>query len=204
MAKSIVRRKHWYQQFAIAGVVATTLLAITASGLKAMDDNTYGSLHTFSLVIMVFAYIFYLATLARTREEKTVSIELSTDGHAFVLSPCDPEQIAHVYSKRNDTGKLKELRRLPLESRRGIRAVVARNTAIDIGFVRLLASFPRVVALDIQDCQIDPMVWDELVHFDELRLILAHGSIEPNELRELAFTMPEIKIFLEPSCLNTN
>lgn len=204
MAKSIVRRKHWYQQLAIGAVVLTTLFAITASGLKAMDDNVYGGVHTFSLVIMVMAYIFYLASLARSRDEGTIAIEPTDDGEAFILSPCEPEQIAYVQTKPAIFPKFKDIRSVKLEARKGVRAVIARETIIDLGFIRILALFPRIAALDIQDCQIDPAVWDELVHFDELRLILAYGSLEPSQLRELALTMPEIKISLAPSSLRVN
>lgn len=203
MASSIIRRGSPKQKIALALVIAMTILAIVASGLKAIDDNSYGRIHSFALVMTVAAYIFYLATLGRSQESRTVSLEPSEDGQSYIMSPSWPKQVVLITQNKTTTEKLKILRSLPRAARESVRVVVAKDTKIDLEFVHLVALFPQIVALDIQRCDVDPAVWDELIHFDHLRLILAHGTIEPKALRNLALTMPEIKICIEPSQIQT-
>lgn len=199
MASSVVRRKFGSRQFALFLVIVTTIVAITASGLKAMDDLKYGGFHTIALIVLVATYVFYLTTLSRSGGFREVAIEPSQERQAFLISPSWPKQFLEIAPSDLIRERIQSLRKMPWRQREAIRGIVARNSTINLEFLHLLSLFPRIAALDLQGCRVDAEVWDEIVHFEHLKLILAHGAISPSEVRDLALTMPEIKICTDPS-----
>jgi len=203
MAKPIVKRLYGKRHAVLILVIATTIFAITASGLKAMDDNRFGDLHTISQVVLVATYAFYLYTLSRAKNIKSVSIAPMQQGESFLISPSWPNQVLCLTDSVGIGEKIKTLKRLPLKTRQAIRGIVAHNAAVNLNFVRLLALFPQIVALDVQGSNVDSDVWDELAHFEHLRLILAHGAVSEDDVRNLSLTLPEIQICIEPSQLQT-
>lgn len=204
IARTVAQRKGFKRVVALTIVIIMTILAIAASGLKASDDQAYGSLHTFSLVVMVASYIFYLSTLRNPAIERRVSVQPGPDGKSFIIVPYWPGQFVCLGDQRNTVELKGYLQRLSVTEKRNIAAIQCYGSLIDLPFLRLLATIPHLVALDIQDCNVDPAIWDQFVHFDELKLILANGTVSPDQLRELELTIPEIKICVTPSRLISN
>ncbi|MFN6163099.1 MAG: hypothetical protein ACK5AC_12075 [Planctomycetota bacterium] len=199
MASSVVRRKFGSRQYALVLVIVTTIVAIIASGLKAMDDLKYGGFHTIALVVLVATYVFYLTTLSRAGGFREVAIEPSQERQAFLISPSWPKQLIEIDPSDIVRERIKSFRKMPWRQREAIRGIVARNSAIDHEFLQLLSLFPRIAALDLQGSRVDSDVWDEVVHSEHVKLNLAHGAVSPSEVRDLALTMPEIKICIDPS-----
>lgn len=204
IARTVANRNGSKRAVALIIVIIMTIFAIAASGLKASDDQAYGGLHTFALVVMVASYIFYLSALRKPAVERRVSVQPGPDGESFIIAPYWPGQFVCPGDQINTTQLKSYLQGLSATEKKQIAAVQCNGSRVDLPFLRLLASIPNLVALDLQNCNVDPAIWDQLVHFDELKLILAYGTVSPDQLRDLALTIPEIKICITPSRLISN
>jgi len=203
MAKSAFRTKRLSLQIGVGLVLLTTLLAIVAAGLKAMDDNTFETFHTIAMILMLSSYVVFIKILGAKKKAAVPEIRYSVNDGSYALFPCEPSQIIEITSGSEHASMEAVLQRTPRRERASIRAAVVRHATLDLPMLQALSQFPNIAALDVQGCRVEPEVWNELVHFDHLHLILAHGAVQQGEWRDLSFGLPEINICIEPSQLTT-
>lgn len=106
--KSVVKRINLQKRVAIAFVIAATVFGIIASGLKAADDNTYQTLHSVALVVMLIAYIYFISTVLSSKNDTVRPLELSaspkqSEQNLTLLDMnCLHDQILHINDSKSD------------------------------------------------------------------------------------------------------
>jgi hypothetical protein len=108
MPKSAVQPRNNGQRITLILVVASTVFAIIASGLKAADDNTYESLHMVALLVMLVCYMLFIWSVMSGKHKPVPKLELhrgaaeaggesmadrAADGMAEYKVGCTSEQV---------------------------------------------------------------------------------------------------------------
>ena len=77
-----------------------------------------------------------------------------------------------------------------------IRIVVAREVFIPDSFLALLAQFPNLTLLDVQDATVAPEFWANLEELPNVSHVLATNAIPSDLFRNISISLPEVKFWL--------
>ncbi|MFN7733710.1 MAG: hypothetical protein ACK5OB_17565 [Pirellula sp.] len=218
MTKSILKvNTRPGQTYALIAVAITTVLAVVASGLKAMDDASFEWLHQLSLVAMLLAYGTFILFVWAAKFRPVKPLETSRRNDELLAWGLHPTQIVTIQAKTQpplsaedasqatqgdsgpETTELHPLGAMPTRYKHSVRVVRVRDANVDRNVLEILSHFPNVSVLDVQGCSVDPQVWHELVHLEHLKTLLACGAVPESEQRDLHLTLPEIEIVLQPT-----
>lgn len=106
--QSVVKRPNIQKRAAIAFVIVATVFGVIASGLKAADDNSYQTLHSVVLVVMLLAYMCFISKVLSSKKEAVSPVELSVSPKppekniTFLDLNCLPDQILHINDSKGD------------------------------------------------------------------------------------------------------
>jgi hypothetical protein len=203
-------RKRNFQAFSSIGlVIASSIFALVASGLKAYNDVVYSGLHTFSLIVMLFAFVFFIGVFMTQRGKPVPDLSLhNTPPHTTIVAPCTSRNFLFVDPQQNfrnmplgQTGTLDAepkqnfpvFGKLSLARRREIRVAIIRNAFVDMHLLEQLVRLPNLTLIDLQHCRIAPETWHSFSEFDKLKHLAVYATADPNEEIEFTYTLPEIK-----------
>lgn len=207
-------RKRNFKAFSSIGlVIASSILALVASGLKAYNDVVYSGLHSFALIVMLFAFVFFISVFMNQRGKPVPELSLhSTPPHTTIVAPCssrnflfvDPQQSFHDKKpSASGTHDSEPKQNFPVfgmlspARRREIRVAIIRNTLVDINLLELLVRLPNLTLIDLQHCRIAPETWHSFSEFDKLKHLAVYATADPSEEIEFTYTLPEIKTIFE-------
>ena len=196
--------------------IVSSIFSLFTSALTAYNDLAYQGVHTFSLVVMLIAFLGVIGTVISNRNYKRpkaqiVESEQKTPQGKFLyrVSPSRFWNFIHLEppSRPGESptatplaGRV-EYPWIRLSSRaRCESALVAvlRNTYVDADVLETLLQFPNLVVIDVQGCQVDHDLWSEFAHFDQLEYLAVCGAMDEQSQRELHYSLPEVKAIFEP------
>jgi hypothetical protein len=209
-------RKRNFQAFSSIGlVIASSIFALVASGLKAYNDVVYSGLHTLSLIVMLFAFVFFIAVFMTQRGKAVPDLILhNPTPTTTTVTPCssinflfvDPQQSyadTHHSQPPSQDSEPKQnfpvFDNLSLGRRREIRVAIIRNALVDLPLLEQLIRLPNLSLIDLQHCRIAPETWHSFSEFDKLKHLAVFATADPSEELEFAYTLPEIKTIFEPT-----
>ncbi len=197
MTKSVLKPSNRSQTIALGIVIGTTLFSVITAGLASSNDQSYEGLHRWGLILMLIAYTTYIGIVISGRPKRQLKIRVFDDGNKLIAVPASVENFISIRDKQAALPS-KSLNAIRTKRRNAIRVITVRNSKLDNQFLRLLGKFPNVSILDIQGCTIESGFWDDLLHLSQLRHVLAHGAVDESSLKELSYTLPEIKFWIAP------
>lgn len=185
-------------KIAIALAVVTTMFAMAASGsiVIAGGRSFEERIHTIALGMMLIAYLFLLSVLMAAKQEQIVSLSIVEKERCLVVCPCGMENCLVLDQAGVDSALEGSNARDARRRRTEIRIVVARNVLIPDSFLALLAQFPNLTLLDMQDATVAPDFWANLEEFPSVSHVLATNAIPSDQLRNISISLPEVKFWL--------
>lgn len=185
-------------KIAIAIAVVTTLVAMAASGsiVIAGGRSFREGVHQVALGVMLIAYLFLLSVLMAARQKQIESLSIVEQENCLLVSPCGMNNClvldqAGLDEAVEDFGAKEAKRR-----RAEIRIVVAREVLIPDSFLALLAQFPNLTLLDLQDATVAPEFWANLEELPNVSHVLATNAIPSDLFRNISISLPEVKFWL--------
>jgi hypothetical protein len=216
MATKTLRPKASIGKTAVLFVAGASVLALITSALTAINDVAFQGLHSFSLVVMLLAFLGLIAQVLSKRMSPVVKVsvreleEKTSDSRAvYQLVPSrywnficlEPRSLpgkAPCAQPLSEFAGFESLKRIYRHRNESISAVILRNTYIDIDVLETLLQFPNVVVIDIQGCRVDNDIWSEFACFPMLEYLAVHGAVDSQSERDLHYSLPEVKAILEP------
>ena len=182
-------------KIAIAFAVVTTICAMAASGsiVVAGGRSFEEGVHAIALSVMLIAYLFLITVLMACKPKPIESLSVVAHDNSLLVSPCGIDSCLILDQVRIDGSGVK----LAKHRREDIRIVVARATSISESFLDLLAQFPNLTLLDLQDARVTPDFWDNLEELPSVSHVLATNAIPSDQLRNISISLPEVKFWLD-------
>lgn len=196
--------------------IGSSVFAFVSSALTAYNDVKFQGLHSFSLVVMLLAFLALIGSVFSKRFVKQVKIKIKSsekttpDGRRVLeVSPSRFWNFVHLEpsSQPGETPgsedsqhpiRFPSIKKMSRTRRESISVVVLRNTHIDLDLVEELVQFPNLVAIDLQGCTLSADVLSELFVFDNLQYLAVFGVIDQQIERELQYSLPEVQGIFEP------
>ena len=185
-------------KIASALAVVTTMLGMAASGsiVIAGGRSFEEGVHQIALSVMLIAYLFLLSVLMAAKQKQIEPLKIVEQECYLVISPCGMDNClvldqAGIDSALEGSGAHDARRR-----RAEIRIVVARQVLIPDSFLALLAQFPDLTLLDLQDATVAPEFWANLEELPSVSHVLATNAIPSDQLRNISISLPEVKFWL--------
>ena len=184
---------------AIALAVATTLLAMTASGSIVVSGgrNFEEGIHQVALGSMLIAYLFLIVVIMAFKPQPVVALNVVEEDGFLLITPCDSGSFVVLDQAGVDATSMGSFAKMPKQRRTAIRIVVARNVSIPSSFSDSLAVFPNLMLLDLQEAKVSPEFWDDLEELPSVTHVLATNAIANNLLRNISISLPEVKFWLD-------
>lgn len=200
----------------IVFAIASSIFSLVTSALTAYNDLAYQGLHSFSLVVMLIAFLGVIGTVISNRNYKRAKIQIveseqKTPQGRFLyrvtpsrfwnfihLDPPIGSDETPTAAPLADRVEFPWLRRISRARCEGTLVAVLRNLYVDADVLETLLQFPNLVVIDVQGCQVDDALWPEFVHFDQLEYLAVCGAIDEQSQRELHYSLPEVKAIFEP------
>ena len=216
MATKRLRTRSSISRNVVYFAAGASVLALTTSALTAMNDVAFQGLHSFSLTVMLLAFLGLIATVLSKRMGAVAAVsvkrleEKTPDGRAiYQLAPSrywnficlEPRSLpgnAPVSEPKSDFAGFEPLKRISRHRSESISAVVIRNTYIDLDVLEALLQFPHLVAIDIQGCRVDEDIWSDFACFPLLEYLAVFGAVDSQSLRDLHYSLPEVQALHEP------
>lgn len=183
---------------AIAIAAVTTMLAMAASGsiVIAGGRSFEEGVHQVALGVMLMAYLFLLSVLMAARQKQIESLSIVEQERCLLVSPCGMDNCL-VLDQVGIDSTLEGSGTHDVKRRRAeIRVVVARDVLISDSFLALLAQFPNLNLLDLQDSTVAPGFWANLEELPNVSHVLATNAIPSDLLRNISISLPEVKFWL--------
>ena len=182
-------------KIAIALAVVTTACAMAASGsiVLAGGRSFEEGVHSIALSFMLLAYLFLITVLMACKPKPIESLSVVAHDNSLLVSPCGIDSCVVLDQVGIDGGGVK----LAKHRRADIRIVVARGASISESFLDLLALFPNLTLLDLQDAKVTPDFWDNLEELSSVAHVLATNAIPNDQLRNISISLPEVKFWLD-------
>lgn len=216
MATKTLRPRATIGKTVVLFAVLASVLALTTSALTAINDVAFQGLHSFSLVVMLLAFLGLIGTVLSKRMSPVVKVsvkqleEKTSDSRAvYQLVPSrywnficlEPRSLpgkAPCAEPLSEFVGFESLKRFPRHRSESILAAILRNTYIDVDVLESLLQFPNLVVIDIQGCQVDGDIWSEFACFPMLEYLAVYGAVDPESVRGLHYSLPEVQAILEP------
>lgn len=212
--KSILPRSALGRNFVLFAILSS-LLALVTSGLTAYNDTAFQGLHTFSMAVMLVAYVGVIFSRVSERQRKKIKVllkptEQSTSSGGLVYQIVPSQFSSFVFVEPPTTpGKTPGaeqfsdqeypwMEKIKFSRRDRIVAAVVRNAYVDYDIVEQLLGFPNLVVIDFQGCTVDHEIWSELADLDQLQYLAVFGAINAETEKELRYSLPEVKVINEP------
>ncbi len=182
-------------KIAIFLAVLTTMFAMAASGsiVIAEGRSFEEGVHQFALSVMLVAYLFLLSVLMGAKQKQIESLSIVAHDNSLLVSPCGIDSCLILDQVRIDGSGVKHAKHRRAE----IRIVVARGASISESFLDLLAQFPNLTLLDLQDAKVAPDFWANLEELPSVSHVLATNAIPSDQLRNISISLPEVKFWLD-------
>ncbi len=186
-------------KIAVACASATTVIAMATSGIVfATGGRNYAEgLHQSALLFMLMAYVFLIVTLMVSKKNQPASLSVVEENDGLFLSPCSVNAYAILDQANIDRFASNPHKIISTDRRGAIRVIVARDVSIQENFLNTLALFPNLSVLDLQGSKVSTEFWQCLDELPNLSHVLATNAITVEILRNIAFTLPEVRFWID-------
>jgi len=200
----------------IVFAIVSSIFSLFTSALTAYNDLAYQGIHSFSLVVMLIAFLGVIGTVISNRNYKRAKIQIvqteqktpqgkflyrvapSRFWNFICLEPLSRPGETPAALPLADGVQFPSLRRISRSRCEGILVAVVRNTYVDADVLEMLLQFPNLVVIDLQGCLVDKELWSEFAYFDQLEYLAVFGAMDEQSQRELHYSLPEVKAIFEP------
>lgn len=207
------RKKHlvWSPvTFALAGVTATTLVAIATAPILAAIGNPWWAqqVQYTTYYAMLFAFVGLMTALVHNRVTSPTASsvhvldsrqdDLAPGFGLIAVVPCDCDQIWIADQSFADLSVKKQIRKMSRIGLHRFQVLVMRDLKLSPSISDLWDYLPNLKVLDIQNASVPACFWNGLEKTLELEHVLAHGCDHSSSMKEILITLPEIKIHTRP------
>ena len=212
--KSILPRRALGRNFVIFAILSS-LFALVTSGLTAYNDVAFQGLHTFSMTVMLVAYVGVIFSRVSENHRKKKKVQLkpieqktSSGGLIYQIVPSRFSDFVFVEppttpgeppgAEQFSDHEFPWMEKIRTYRREQIVAAVVRNAYVDYDIIELLLEFPNLVVIDFQGCTVDHEIWSDLAALDQLQYLAVFGAVNEETEKELHYSLPEVKVINEP------
>jgi len=195
--------------------IFSSLFSLVTSGLTAYNDQAFQGLHTFSLAIMLVAYLGVIFSKISERRREKIGVRVKPieqktskgdsiyqispshfSSFVFLEPPTTPGQTPGAEQFADEAYPW--IDKINSSRRNRVVAAVVRNAYVDYDIVEQLLGFPNLVIIDFQGCTVDHEIWSDLAQLDQLEYLAVFGAVNEQTERELHYALPEVKTINEP------
>jgi hypothetical protein len=197
------RRKHTSLTpvgIAILCILATTMASIVAELFSrwTRGEMWIENVKYFCFYCMLFSCIGLVAALVHTRRSQPNLPEYFLWQDTLVVSPLDVQNVWILDQATMDSDLKTILGKIKSSRQRQIQVLSMRGLVIRDHIHELWQYLPNLAVLDLQDALFPDQFWLGLERCKSLDHALAHGALQPSDLKAIQMTVPELKLHLSP------
>lgn len=197
------RRKHTRFTpvgLAILCVAVTTIASVIAEFVSQMNRGAswIENIKYFCFYCMLFACIGLVAALVHSRRSRPSLPKYFLWQDMLMVSPLDRKNVWIIDQLTMDSDLKSILSRIKSSRQNQIQVLSMRGLVIRDHIQELWPYLPNLAVVDVQNSQCPDQFWLGLEQCKSLDHALAHGALQPSDLKAIHMTVPELKLHLTP------